>query len=248
LKKGGLYVDALDNDEFHGSVISLLNDALKFVRHNSSIKWKKTGTGRIEMPDYPLEAVHEALVNALVHRDYMIQGSEIHVDMYDDRLEIVSPGGMPDGKRIQDLNIDDVASIRRNPVICDLFSRLKLMERRGSGLRKIIDQYPESAASLFRSTEQSFIVTLRNLNYGTLSTPSGDDTGVDNGDDVGVEKNVNLILNTITENPKITQKNIADKTGLSTRTVSREIKGLRDSGTLQRIGSDRAGYWEIVRI
>jgi ATP-dependent DNA helicase RecG len=69
LKKGGLYVDALDNDEFQSGVISLLNDSLKFFRHNSSVKWKKTGTGRIEMPDYPSEAVHEALVNALVHRN-----------------------------------------------------------------------------------------------------------------------------------------------------------------------------------
>lgn len=54
--------------------------------------------------------VHEALVNALVHRDYQIQGSEIHVDMYDDRLEIVSPGEMPDGKRIQDLNAEIITS------------------------------------------------------------------------------------------------------------------------------------------
>ena len=242
LKKGGLYVDALDNDEFQSNAISLLNDALKFVRHNSSVKWKKTGTGRIEMPDYPPEAVHEALVNALVHRDYMIQGSEIHVDMYNDRLEIVSPGGMPDGKRIQDLDIDDVASIRRNPVICDIFSRLKLMERRGSGLRKIIDQYPDDYAPIFRSTEQSFVVTLKNLNFG-FSTPCGDD----NGDDVGVDSNAGMILNAISENSKITQKDISAKTGLSTRTVSREIKNLRDSGILCRIGSDRAGYWEIRR-
>lgn len=243
LKKGGLYVDALDNDEFQSNVISLLTDALKFVRHNSSVKWKKTGTGRIEMPDYPSEAVHEALVNALVHRDYMIQGSEIHVDMYDDRLEIVSPGGMPDGKRIQDLNIDDIPSIRRNPIICDLFSRLKLMERRGSGLRKIIDQYPEDIVPLFRSTEQSFVVTLKNLNYGKVSMPTGDEVGVDNGD----ENNVNLILNAISKDPKITQKNIAIKTGLSTRTVSREIRELRDTGVIRRIGSDRSGYWEIVK-
>jgi ATP-dependent DNA helicase RecG len=183
LKKGGLYVDALDTDEFQSNVVALLTDALKFVRHNSSVKWKKTGTGRIEMPDYPPEAVHEALVNALVHRDYMIQGSEIHVDMYDDRLEIVSPGGMPDGKRIQDLNIDDIASIRRNPVICDIFSRLKLMERRGSGLRKIIDQYPQGAAPTFRSTEQSFVVTLKNLNYGKIFSARDDRVGVDNGND-----------------------------------------------------------------
>jgi len=238
LKKGGLYVDALDNDEFRSSVISLLHDSLKFVRHNSSVKWKKTGTGRIEMPDYPSEAVHEALVNALVHRDYMIQGSEIHVDMYDDRLEIVSPGGMPDGKRIQDLNIDNIPSIRRNPVLCDIFSRLKLMERRGSGLQKIINEYPEDAVPVFRSTEQSFIVTLKNLNYRKASSPLGDDNGVEN--------NVGKILNAISAEPKATQKRLSEMTGLSTRTISREIKELRDTGTVKRVGSDRVGYWKIV--
>jgi ATP-dependent DNA helicase RecG len=247
LKKGGLYVDALDNDEFQSSAISLLNDSLKFVRHNSSVKWKKTGTGRIEMPDYPSEAVHEALVNALVHRDYMIQGSEIHVDMYNDRLEIVSPGGMPDGKRIQDLNIDDIPSIRRNPVICDIFSRLKLMERRGSGLRKIIDEYPEDAAPVLRSTEQSFIVTLKNLNYSATSMPNGTDSGIENGIDDGVEKNTEKILNAILANPKITQKGLSEDTGLSVRTVARELKRLRDTNVIKRVGSDRAGYWKIVK-
>ena len=255
LKKGGLYVDALDNNEFQSNAISLLTDALKFVRHNSSVKWKKTGTGRIEMPDYPPEAVHEVLVNALVHRDYIIQGSEIHVDMYDDRLEVVSPGGMPDGKRIQDLNIDDIASIRRNPVICDIFSRLKLMERRGSGLRKIIDQYPEAAAPSFRSTEQSFGVTLKNLNYGKVSTTrgneigvdNGNEVGVDNGNEIGVENNFGLILTAIVEEPTITQKKLSLKTGLSTRTIARAIQGLRDSGVIQRIGSDRLGHWEIIK-
>ena len=246
LKKGGLYVDALDNDEFHGSAIALLNDALKFVRHNSSVKWKKTGTGRIEMPDYPSEAVHESLVNALVHRDYMIQGSEIHVDMYDDRLEIVSPGGMADGKRIQDLNIDDIASIRRNPIICDVFSRLKLMERRGSGLRKILDEYPEDAAPVFRSTEQTFIVTLRNLNYASLSMPNGIDNGIENGIDVGAEENTEAVLNAIRANPKTTQNDLSSLTGLSVRTVARELKKLRDTGVLIRVGSDRSGYWEII--
>jgi ATP-dependent DNA helicase RecG len=243
LKKGGLYVDALDNDEFQSNAISLLTDTLKFVRHNSSVKWKKTGTGRIEMPDYPSEAVHEALVNAFVHRDYMIQGSEIHVDMYDDRLEIVSPGGMPDGKRIQDLNIDDIPSIRRNPIICDLFSRLKLMERRGSGLHKIIDQYPEDTVPVFHSTEQSFVVVLKNLNYGKASMPNGIDDGIDDG----IDKNTEKILKAILADPKITQKQLAKEISLSVRTVARELKQLRDTDVIRRIGSDRYGHWEIVK-
>ncbi|GHV49873.1 ATPase AAA [Deltaproteobacteria bacterium] len=246
LAKGGLYVDALDNDEFQGNVISLFTDSLKFVRHNSSIKWKKTGMGRIEMPDYPPEAVHEALVNAIVHREYMLQGSEIHVDMYDDRIEIVSPGGMPDGKRIQDLAIADVASIRRNPIICDIFSRLKLMERRGSGLQKIIAQYPDGATPTFRSTEQSFVVTLPNMNYGKVSTPSGDEAGIENGDDHGGETNTEKILRAIEKEPTATQVRLSKATGLSERTISREIKRLREAGVIRRIGSDRSGHWEMV--
>jgi predicted HTH transcriptional regulator len=79
-------------------------------------------------------------------------------------------------------------------------------------------------------------VILKNLNYCKTSTPSGENNGVDNGDDVGLENNTDLVLYAITEDPKITQKNIANKTSLSTRTISRETKNLRDSGILH--GSD----------
>ena len=73
----------------------------------------------------------------------MILGSEVHIDMYDDRLEITSPGGMFNGKRIQEVDILHVPSLRRNPVISDVFHRLKFMERRGSGLKKILKEYEE---------------------------------------------------------------------------------------------------------
>ena len=70
---------------------------------------------------------------ALIHRDYIVLGSEVHINMYDDRLEISSPGGMFDGKAVQEHTIADIGSMRRNPVIADLFHRMKFMERRGSG-------------------------------------------------------------------------------------------------------------------
>ena len=241
LKKGGIYIDALDNNEFQSDVVSLLTDSMKFIRHNSSVKWKKTGVGRVEMPNYPQEAVHEALVNAIVHRNYTIQGSEIHVDMYDDRLEIVSPGGMPDGKRIQDLNIYDIPSIRRNPIICDIFSRLKLMERRGSGLQKIIDEYPEEAAPLFRSTEQSFTVTLKNMDYGKVLVSNDTDTDTIDTD------NRTRILNAISERNNISYDELSVLLSLPRATVSRVIKALRDEGKIKRMGSDRLGYWEIFK-
>jgi predicted HTH transcriptional regulator len=121
---------------------------------------------------------------------------------------------MPDGKRIEDLNIDDIPSIRRNPLICDIFSRLKLMERRGSGLRKIIEQYPKDAAPSFISTEQSFITILKNLNYNAVSMPNDTVNDIVNGIDDDTEKNTEKILNAISSNPKITQKQMAFETVL----------------------------------
>lgn len=83
---------------------------------------------RVEVEEYPVRAIREALVNAIIHRDYQIVGSEIHVDMYDDRLEITSPGGMLDRSFIQNLDITKVASMRRNRIISDIFNRLHFME------------------------------------------------------------------------------------------------------------------------
>lgn len=83
--------EAIDDVELEGCVIGQLQDAVSFVRNNSRKKWWKESDYREELPDYPERAVTEAIANAIVHRDYMQMGSEIHIDMYDDRLEIYSP-------------------------------------------------------------------------------------------------------------------------------------------------------------
>lgn len=116
-------------------------------------------------------AVTEALVNALIYRDYIVAGSEVHIDMYDDRLEIQSPGGMFEGKPIQECDINAIGSVRRNPVIADLFHRMKFMERRGSGLKKILSEteklpgYSEELKPEFFSTPSDFRVVLKNINH-----------------------------------------------------------------------------------
>lgn len=137
LDKASGVMEALDDKEYSGSLISLLQDGTAFIQNNTKKRWKKTGTGRVEMPEYPEQAVHECLVNALIHRDYTEVGSEVHIDIFDDRMEIYSPGGMFDGSLVQNLDTDKVASRRRNPIIADIFSRMHYMERRGSGFRKI---------------------------------------------------------------------------------------------------------------
>ena len=173
LDKSGGMVDALDGAEYSGSLIILLNEGVSFVKRNMKTRWKKTANSRIEMPDYCERSVFEALVNALIHRDYLILGSEVHIDIYDDRLTITSPGGMADGTRIQERDIFNISSTRRNPVLADIFGRLGYMERQGSGFRKITEayhaahNYRDELEPKFYSDASSFQVTLYNLNYGT---------------------------------------------------------------------------------
>ena len=76
-------MEALDDKEYSGSLVSLLQNGTEFVKNNTKKRWKKTGNGRVEMPEYPEQAVHEVIVNALIHRDYMEIGSEIHIDIFD---------------------------------------------------------------------------------------------------------------------------------------------------------------------
>ena len=133
--------------------------------------WRKAVDGRITLPDYPEKAIEEALINALIHRDYLQLGAEVHIDMYDDRIEITNPGGMLEGKPIQDRDPRRVPSKARNPVIADMFGRMNYMERRGSGFKKILDdyqaqdKYDDEYKPEFYSDTGDFRLTLWNLNY-----------------------------------------------------------------------------------
>lgn len=164
--KGSISGDAIDDKEYTGSIISLLNNAEAFIKNNSKVSWEIMGMKRVEKEDYPLRAIREAIVNAIIHRDYQIVGSEIHIDMFDDRLEITSPGGMIDGSFVQNLDITKISLMRRNRIISDIFNRLHLMERRGSGLTRIVESYNDySLKPIFNSDTTSFKVIFPNKGY-----------------------------------------------------------------------------------
>lgn len=166
LIKGSIDGDAIDDKEYNGSIIALLENAETFIKNHSKISWEILGMKRVEIADYPVRAVREAIVNAIIHRDYQIIGSEIHIDMYDNRLEITSPGGMIDGSLVQNLDITKISSMRRNRIISDIFNRLHFMERRGSGLTRIVESYGDYAIKpSFTSDVSSFKVIFPNKSY-----------------------------------------------------------------------------------
>ena len=212
--KAGGSIDALDSAEITGGLVTLLEDTMSFIRRNNRTLWYKEPMQRIEIPQYMERCVMEVVVNALAHRDYLIQGSEVHVDMYDDRMVIYSPGSMPEGRLIQTMNLEDIPSVRRNPVIADIFAQLGYMERKGSGMGKIINPikalpyFEEKMLPTFFSDRAQFTVTFPNMilawqethpdievnfveNEGdTQDVPQGDTQGDTQGVPQGVPQDV----------------------------------------------------------
>ena len=251
LDKGGGIMDALDDAEYSGSLISLLNEGAAFIKRNMKTMWKKTANSRIDMPEYCERSYFEALVNALVHRDYLVNGSEVHIDMFDDRMVIYSPGGMPDGTLVQERVIDAIPSTRRNPVLADVFQRLGYMERKGSGLTKIINayknanNYDESKAPQFISSRVEFTVILKNLNYGENRDGKSEINGFAQGAEEYVQRTEEVFLNTLRKNPYISRKELSKLLMISEDGVKYQLKKLKRKGLIEHIGASRGGYWEV---
>lgn len=240
-------VDALDDKEYTGGLVVLLQAGLDFVTNNSKKSWKKVSDARIEMPDYPERAVLEGLVNALIHRSYTELGSEVHIDMFDDRIEIYSPGGMVNGISLKGRDILNIPSKRRNPILADIFSRLKYMERRGSGFKKIVADYEkqpnynEDIRPIFNGEYEDFTLTLFNVNYDDTQSDTQSDTQDDPQDDTQVNVE-DRIIKLIQDNSKISTKKMAEELGVGIATIKRKIKNMPN---VIYIGSGYSGHWEI---
>ena len=168
LTMGAGLIDAIDDAEFSANVLMLVQNGVDFMGKHNRVMWNVEGMTRDNYPDYPKEALREALTNAIIHRSYVLPGTEVHIAIYDDRIEITSPGGMYDNKPIQELDLKSVASTRRNPILADVFQRIDYAERRGTGLKKILQGYEgKELQPKFYSDETTFRTTLYNLNYGT---------------------------------------------------------------------------------
>ena len=245
--------EALNDNEFEGSILLLLQNAENFIKVNTKKKWKKGNESRIEMPDYPERAIQEVLVNAIIHRDYAVIGSEIHIDIYDDRIEIYSPGGMFDGSFIQEQNIMEISSLRRNPIIADLFNRIHLMERRGSGLKKIISSYQNAINYTqekeveFKSTQKDFKVILKNLNY-KVAIKSGDKVAIKSGDKVAIknqDEQLEKILEYIKKYNNCKTSDIENLLSVKSSRARKLLSILVSEKKIQALGQNKNRYYVL---
>ena len=238
--------DAINDAEFSGNVLMLLREALNFVKSNTKNGWEKLPNGRKNKPEYAERALLEAFVNHFIHRDYTVMGGEVHLDIYDDRISITSPGGMYNGLLIQDLDIADVSSERRNPILANVMAQLNYMEKRGSGLTRICNEtktlsgYKDELKPIFKSTPTQIQTTI----YASINNKIV-------GDDVGVMSEIKLtvrqrkIVNIIKETPTVSARKMSEMLSVSQRTIERDLSAMKNIGLLKRQGEDNSGFWII---
>lgn len=234
--------DAINDAEFTGNILLLLREAMNFVKSNTKKGWEKMPNGRKNKPEYAERAVLEAMVNHFIHRDYTVMGGEVHLDIYEDRLTVTSPGGMYNGMLIQNLDIDDVSSERRNPILANVMAQLNYMEKRGSGLTRICNEtkalegYTDELKPMFKSTPTQF---------QTIIFASPTDINVGDMSETKLTERQQKIIGLIKNNPAITAKQLSETLSVSPRTVERDISILKKKDVLTREGKDNDGEWLI---
>lgn len=239
--------DAINDAEFTGNVLMLLREAMNFVKANTKRGWEKLPDGRKNKPEYAERAVLEAMVNHFIHRDYTVMGSEVHLDIYDDRLTVTSPGGMYNGMLIQNLDIADVSSERRNPILANVMAQLDYMEKRGSGLTRICNEtkalegYKDELKPVFKSTPTQF----QTIIYAAADTQNVGDHDGDLSETKLTERQQKM-LNLIKESPTITGKQMSETLSVSQRTIERDLSAMQKKGVLKREGKDNAGVWVLL--
>ena len=132
--RGNTRIEFIDSQELAGPFYEILDDIERFFKRNTRLASKIVEFKRVDIPEYPFEAIREAIVNAMAHRDYLRIGANIQVDIFDDRVEVTSPGGLLPGLDIK--NLEGVHETR-NKKICGIFHETKDMERYGTGVTKM---------------------------------------------------------------------------------------------------------------
>ena len=153
-----------DRREFGGSLFQQMEELYSYLDMRNQTKATFDGLYRIDTRDYPEDALREALLNSLVHRDYSFRASTI-VSVYADRIEFVSVGGLPSGIALDDIMLG--LSVCRNPKLAAIFYRLQLIEAYGTGMPKIMNAYTESESKpKIEVSSNAFKITLPNRNTG----------------------------------------------------------------------------------
>ena len=232
-----------ERKEFSGSLLKQLNDAYQVLDFYNKTEAIFTGLRRTDQRDYPEEAVREALLNSIIHRDYLFSGSTI-INMYDDHIEFISLGGL-----VRGISMDAIlmgVSQSRNPNLASVFYRLGVVESYGTGIRNIMRLYKGfDRQPVFKSAEGAFVVELYNRNDHTANEGNSVLGGMVSQTDFmqETEEVRAAVYQKAKEQGKVTRKEVEQEFGFGSTKAYNILKTLCKAGLLiQQKSGNRTVY------
>lgn len=240
-------VDVIDRKEITGGLFEIVDQVMDFVRLYAKVAYRFTGKPRRdEIYEYSFEAIREAVINSVMHKDYFEHGHNNILKFFPDRIQIENIWAKPQkfilGKTI----------FRRNQLIADLFSRIHFGERLGSGMQRMKDICKAENAPVpkIEFTDTHFYIVFRQsheyLKMAQVVEPPKITQKIPRKYPEDLTATALNILKLLEQNNALTRSQLAGKLGVSPDTIKKNIEKLKHKGILQRVGPDKGGYWEII--
>jgi len=254
----------LEKREYDGPIWKQIHDAHQFVLRNIRLAARIEGVFREDYYELPPDSIRELIVNAIVHCSFL-QMSHVQVSIYDDRLEITSPGGLMSNMTIEKMK--EGYSLVRNKALAHAFLYMHLIEGWGTGIPRLLDdmkKYGLHEPKLIEMENSFRVVLCREKTLTNKAIDSGLEgrsaKDIDTSNVFGTSEEIGMtseennaesaadrILDGIRGNPVITQRQLADIVGLSYSGVRYVMEALRKEGILERVGSTKTGKWIIKK-
>jgi ATP-dependent DNA helicase RecG len=235
----------LDISRVEGNIFRLIDAGIGYITRN--IRWKALINGenaqRQEIPEIPLDALREAVINSFAHARYDLS---VHheIDIFSNRISIVNPGSFANEFTPIDFANKDLHSYLRNEQIANVLYLCKDVESFGSGLKRIYSSCADAGVSVsYENAEASFTIEFSRKDRNNVPE---DDTLNGALNDISmstISELEDVVLALVRENDRMTSSEIVEKTGKSRRTVNRVTTSLQGKNLIERIGSKKTGYW-----
>ncbi len=255
----------IDKKEYSGDIFTILENSMAFIQNHINLRGEIKGLVRTDTYEIPTVALREALINALIHRDYINGGRDIKVGIYDDIVNIVSPGSFP-----HSITMDDITNGRseaRNRVIANLFKELGLIEQWGSGINRIKKQCLEAGLKEPQIKEQNDFVDVEFYrpqdisdrlepisvgkpsetdDYGRLRTISVEKPSDNRRIPSDTTEQEKIVLKYIFEHSSIKSKQIEKLLKIKESRTRELLKQMVDKSLIVKLGSGRSTYYEVL--
>lgn len=233
-----------DRRELSGSLLEQLEESYDYIDRYNRTRAEFSGLDRVDMRDYPPEAIREALLNAIVHRDYSFSGAAL-ISIFEDRIEFVTIGGLVKGITLDDVKLG--VSVLRNQYLANIFYRLRLIEAYGTGIFKINECYEDyTVKPVIETTDNAFKITLPNTNFCPEEQKVWNISKADNFTSINKkEERIAIVLELCRRKGFIVRSDVENALGVSQSTAILLLRELVDDGVLMKKGrTKKLRYYE----